>query len=243
MERHKLDWLILTATRGEQETILESTGGIEPTVLSHRPAVLGQISGQSVAIVSAGIGAVNTAQALTAVLERTEVGCVLQTGIGGAFRSSGLVVGDVAVATEEIAGEFGVITEDGWLDGSTIGIPLIESDPPVYNHISLDADVSARALAAAAIVSAESTAQTGPFLTVQNVTGSDAVADELDDRFGAICENMEGFAAAQICQIYDVPFCEIRGISNTVETRDLSKWDIPEASRIAQLAALELIRG
>ena len=245
MESSRLDYLVLTATRLEQATIVEAMGGIEPTVFAHRHCVFGQIFGHRVAVVETGIGATNTAQALTAFLQSQKVNLVVQVGIGGAFASSGLGVGDLAVATEEILGEFGVVDRSGWSDGRTIGIPLIDSYPPIYNHIELDEAAVRRSQTSSQTVATKSDTQckAGPFLTVQNVTGTDEQAAILDARFGALCENMEGAAAAQICRLYDVPFTEIRGISNIVGSRDLSKWDIPAAARIAQSAVLELIRS
>jgi futalosine hydrolase len=54
---------------------------------------------------------------------------------------------------------------------------------------------------------------------------------------------MEGAAVAQICRAYDVPFLELRGISNRVEERDLSRWRKKEAAEGAQRAVLALLAG
>jgi futalosine hydrolase len=51
---------------------------------------------------------------------------------------------------------------------------------------------------------------------------------------------MEGAAAAQICALYDVPFLEVRGISNLVEDRDREKWKLGEAAEAAQKVVLNL---
>ena len=128
VESSRPDYLIITATRLEHETILDTMGGLEPTVYAHRRVVFGQIAGKRVAVMEAGIGLVNTAQALTAFLEGNRVNQVVQCGIGGAFPASGLSVGDLAVATAEIMGEFGVAEASGWSDGSTIGIPVLDTD-------------------------------------------------------------------------------------------------------------------
>jgi futalosine hydrolase len=82
--------------------------------------------------------------------------------------------------------------------------------------------------------------RTGPFLTLSIVTGVRALGDELHDRFGALCESMEGAAAAHVCALHDIPFLEVRGISNLVEDRDRSKWRITEAAEAAQTVALKL---
>ena len=80
----------------------------------------------------------------------------------------------------------------------------------------------------------------GPFVTVQQCSGVQAVGDTLAARYGGICENMEGAAAAHVAAANDIPFVEIRGISNRVVDRDLSQWDLPLAIRRCQ-RAVELI--
>jgi futalosine hydrolase len=84
-------------------------------------------------------------------------------------------------------------------------------------------------------------ARTGRFLSLAQVTGVSPLANQLFERFGAICENMEGAAAAHVCALYDLPFLEVRGISNLVENRDRSRWRIPEAARTAQHAVLRVV--
>ncbi|MBI5189367.1 MAG: hypothetical protein HZA22_01640 [Nitrospirae bacterium] len=70
----------------------------------------------------------------------------------------------------------------------------------------------------------------GPFLTVSTISGTAARGAELFARYGALCENMEGAAAAQVAALYGVPFVEVRGISNMVEDRNRNAWDIPSAT-------------
>jgi futalosine hydrolase len=52
---------------------------------------------------------------------------------------------------------------------------------------------------------------------------------------------MEGASAAHLCRLYDVPFLEVRGISNLVQERRRHLWDLPLAADRAQRAALRLI--
>ena len=52
---------------------------------------------------------------------------------------------------------------------------------------------------------------------------------------------MEGAAAAQVALMHNVPWQEVRGISNVTEDRNLSGWDIPGAAAAAQRAVLALI--
>ena len=54
---------------------------------------------------------------------------------------------------------------------------------------------------------------------------------------------MEGAAAAHVCALHDVPFLEVRGVSNLVEDRDRSKWRIGEAAEAAQRVVLKLVEA
>jgi futalosine hydrolase len=66
-------------------------------------------------------------------------------------------------------------------------------------------------------------------------------AKELEKRFNAICENMEGAAVAHLCTLYKIPLFEIRGISNIVGVRDRRTWDLKLASRNCQQVVLETL--
>ena len=64
---------------------------------------------------------------------------------------------------------------------------------------------------------------------------------ELARRYQAVCENMEGAAVALVALRYGIPCLEIRGISNLVEDRDMSRWDIGLAVEAAQRFVLKVI--
>jgi futalosine hydrolase len=199
------------------------------------------IESSSADLVITGIGAVNTAHALTHYLATHPTpSVVVQTGIAGAFVPAEIPVGSVVLADTEIYGDLGVLTLDGWQPMEEIGIPLVEARgerPARFNYFPLDATLVARAVAIAGPL----VTRTGPFLTLSIVTGVQILGDELYERFGAICESMEGAAAAHVCAIHDVRFLEVRGISNLIEDRDRSKWKIREAADAAQQVVLRII--
>lgn len=266
----KLDILLISATKLEQEPIqvrMEISGSEH---VLHRPWHLGSLSGKSVLLIEGGVGQVNTAAALTLALTRHDPAVILQFGVGGAYVRSGLETGDIVVATEECYGDTGVLTPEGWIGLEGMGFPMLPARigvhertgvqvrtddqvrtartgralrKPLYNRIPLDVGraghirqclesglegVSAHQIAA------------GPFVTVQRCSGVQAVGDTLAARYDGICENMEGAAAAHVSVANDIPFVEIRGISNQVVDRDLSQWDLPLAIRHCR-QAVELI--
>jgi futalosine hydrolase len=81
----------------------------------------------------------------------------------------------------------------------------------------------------------------GNFVTVSAVSGSQKRARELEGRFNAVCENMEGAAIAQVCTLYKIPVSEIRGISNIAGIRDKRKWDLQLASENCQKFTVDII--
>jgi futalosine hydrolase len=236
------DILIVFATPGEGAVL---NAHLANAAEASTTARAGTLYGHPCRLVATGMAAVNTAHALTVALEPGATGAarpklVIQVGVGGAYIPGGVPVGAVALANEEVYGDVGVISPDGWLSSEEIGIPLVHetaTHPLRFNQFPLDHDLVGRAAAAVRVGSD----RIGRFLTLSQVTGVRAIADTLYERFGALVESMEGAAAAHICQLYDVPFLEIRGISNLVEDRDRSKWRIADAARSAQEAVLEVI--
>ncbi len=194
-------------------------------------------SAPAVRVVVGGIGAVNTACALTRAFASGPPSLVIQTGIAGAYVPAGVPVGSVVLAAEEMYGDVGVITPAGWLPADAIGIPLVDArdgQPARFNQFPCDPDLVARAAA----IAGPSIARTGRFLTLAQVTGVASVGDELYRRFNALCESMEGAAAAHVCASYGIPFLEVRGISNLVEDRNREAWRVGDAAAAAQAVVL-----
>jgi futalosine hydrolase len=81
----------------------------------------------------------------------------------------------------------------------------------------------------------------GRFVTVSSCSGTKERGQELARRHQAVCENMEGAAIALTALRYGIPCLEIRGISNLVEDRDLSRWDISRAVEAAQRFVIKII--
>lgn len=197
--------------------------------IGRKPAWRGVLAGVPVVVVQSGMGKTNAAQAATALLEQQTVAGLIGFGVGGAYPGSDLTVGDVALATTEIYGDEGVEAPQGWLSTREMAIPLLQRDGAEYfNQFPLQPD-RARA-ASAALTAAEIAHRSGAFVTVSNCSGTQRRADEMADRFGGLVETMEGAAVAHICHLYDTPYVELRGISNLVEDRDLSRWRLQEAA-------------
>ena len=230
----KPNLLLVSATEMESGAIQSALGNTKTLQHAGKTVINGNLCGWRCTLIHTGIGSVNAAHALTCQLERQPPDLVIQFGIGGAYVPTGLPIRSVVLATEEVYGDVGVVTPEGWKPADEIGIPLVHGNPPHFNRFPLNS----RLVSIAAEICG---APCGPFVTVSQCSGVQAVGDALHVRFGALCESMEGAAAAHICTLYDVPFLEVRGISNLVEDRQPSRWDISGAADAAQSALIQII--
>ena len=63
-------------------------------------------------------------------------------------------------------------------------------------------------------------------ITVNTATGSETSRIKLLKKFNPDIETMEGATFFYICAMERIPFIAVRAISNRVETRDKTKWNI-----------------
>lgn len=230
----KPNLLLISATELESGTIQSELGDAKTTQHAGKAIIVGDLCGWRCTLLHTGIGAVNAAHALTCQLEGQTPDLVLQFGIGGAYVPTGIPIRSVVLATEEVYGDVGVVTPEGWKPADEIGIPLVHGNPPHFNRFPLDPQLVSTAAEICG-------ARCGVFVTVSQCSGVQAVGDTLHARFDGLVENMEGAAAAHICRLYGIPFLEVRGISNLVEDRQPALWDIPSAAEAAQSALLKII--
>ncbi len=186
-----------------------------------RRIFLGSWKGREILLVETGVGKVNAAVATALVIERWRPSLLLLTGVAGAMPSSGLKPLDLALATEEIYGDEGCMTEEGWITLQDMDTPYLTPDEgPLYHRFPL-------------LAAPDLELPKGPFVTLSAITGTAQRAEELEDLFpGVLCENMEGAAVAHVAARYKVPLVEIRAMSNMAGPRQRHLWKIQEASSL-----------
>jgi len=174
---------------------------------------------KSLALIRTGVGPVNAAHAVTLFLAQERVGGIVVCGVGGAYPSCGLQVGDVACAETECYGDLGATSSEGFLDMEALEFPVVESPIRLYNVIPMQLFPVAR--------------RPG-FVTVSTLTGTDEGACAMQGRTGGAVENMEGAAVAHVAHMHSMPVGEVRGVSNMVGNRDKGAWRIEDAAIAAQ---------
>jgi len=219
---------------------------IKSTTLGSKLLIEGTIGAQRILLCISGMGKVNAAHTATLMLARFDPEVLVVFGIGGAYPSSGARIGDIAIATEEIAGDEGVLTREGFRDTGYIGIPLLKTaKSEVYVTYPASEPLVHRSVQSIGALRnpGQGATHVGSFVTLSTCTGTTARAKELEERYHGLCENMEGAAVAQVAALHGIPWLEVRGISNIVEDRDLKKWDIPKAAETVQQAVQHILEG
>ena len=200
----------------------------------------GTVGNLRVVVCAGGAGKINAAAATAAMIERYQPQLVINTGCAGAYAGSGLAIGNLVVANDDVLADEGVIVAAGWQDLRYMQLPAVEhAGRHCFNTIPLSRHASEKAMQLADYHGVF--LKRGRFATVSTCSGTTRRGAELSRRWNAIVESMEGAAVAQVCLRYGVDCLEIRGVSNLVEERDLKKWDIARAVETAQRFVLEYL--
>lgn len=215
---------IFFATKIEAELILKKLNNFEKIIIHDYTFIKGKIDKIPLIICLSGIGKINATVSAVLAFEKFPVKKAMISGVGGAYPSSGLLIGDIAVAEKEIDADKGLLVNCKGDDESFIF--LNSEEIPLYIPDFLKSQ------------------KKGTFLTVSASTGNLSRAKFLEKKFNAVCENMEGAAIAKVSQIYGIPVTEIRSISNIVTDRTelLKRDDVKKYAGVVQKFILESLQ-
>ncbi len=178
-----------------------------------------------------GVGKAQAASGMTrALLERPRPRYVLLFGVCGAYpsRDMELQLGQICFVTSDALIDEGVETDGGFVSLKQLGLAEVG---PFTADMRLTREACGRFESASLVHGA----------TVSTCSGTLDLACTRASRVGAQIETMEGAAVAMVCAAFDVPFVQLRAVSNRVGTRDSRHWDLEGASMRAQQAVLELL--
>ena len=200
---------------------------------------------EDIFLLHTGIGIASATSSLTRLLAQLAPELLIAFGCGGSYPASGLVNGDLALATSEYFGDLGTASDEGFVPLCDLWREQADDVPPLFVQ-QFDLQYPCLQQAAQLLLNAAELSDCkilcAPFVTVNTVSGTHELCQDLEQRSAGICENMEGAALAQVAQFYSVPMIELRGISNPCGTRDRAAWDLPAGMRTAQQAVLRLLK-
>ena len=170
----------------------------------------------SIDVLVTGIGIPFTIYQLSTVLFDKQYDFVLNAGIAGSFHAS-IKLGTVVQVISERFADIGIEEKDSFK--SIFEIQLHNKDQyPFTNGIIVNNNRLPDILSSLVLpVSA---------ITVNKVSGSIDTIRFFRDTYNPDIESMEGAAFFYVCMMEKIRFFQIRSISNFIEERDTTKWEI-----------------
>lgn len=227
-----MSWLLAVAMEPEARLLIPR---LRPApALGRKPCFTGRLAGREVHLLLTGLGLVNAAQAVAAACERLEdLTAIINLGCAGAYAGSGLGVGQAALATEAVLADSGLLTQQAWRPLERLGLPLFTNSQGHEFYHRWPCDPALNDLFAGAWPGLRQ----GVFATVNQVSGDPATAAVMEGRWGALLEDMESAAVAQVAALYGLPCACLRGVSNIAGQR---KLDVAKGAGAAQEVLLAL---
>lgn len=173
-----------------------------------------------VRILITGVGMVATAFALGMHLATNRYDLAINAGIAGSFDRS-LSIGQVLSVSEDFFAELGAEDDEDFLpiDKLGFGESLVQPIQPEF-------DINLKQAKA---------------ITVSRVHGNETTIYKTMSRLHPQLESMEGAAFFYSCNQVKLPSVQIRAVSNYVERRNLSNWNIELAVQNLNTSVISLL--
>lgn len=192
------------------------------------------IAGHEIKRLVTGVGSVSTVWALKEWLYTNgSPDLIINTGIAGSFIDE-IRPGDVVMPVTDCFADLGVETGEGFFTVFESGLADPERFP--FSKGVLRAENKFVAKASAFVRPACAA-------TVNMASGTIATIEKIRTKFNPDIETMEGAAFFYICAREKVPFLAFRAISNRIEIRDRSRWNIPLALDNLETTLVEFIKS
>ncbi|MDI9364651.1 MAG: futalosine hydrolase [Flavobacterium sp.] len=177
-----------------------------------------------------GIGMLAAAVSLTKLVLQQQPSIVMQAGIAGAFDTH-LPLGKVLAINTETIGDLGVQENGHWQD--VFDLKLVDAYSVPFTNKQLPnpylAQLNTLALEEVSAI------------TVNEISSSWHRILQLQAKYNPAIESMEGAALHYVCNSFQVPFIQLRSISNYIGERDKTKWQMQQAITNLNEALIKLL--
>jgi futalosine hydrolase len=161
-------------------------------------------------ILISGIGTTYTAFNLTNILNKNLYKSVINIGIAGAYNRN-LKIGQVVVVKQDTFADLGIDDNGSF---------------KTLDEMGLSKQINSWNLKEEFIKLSYKKVNS---ITVNTASGSNEIINILKKTFNPDIETMEGAAVYFVCNEMNIPVIQIRAISNYIEPRNKSNWDIKKA--------------
>jgi futalosine hydrolase len=182
-----------------------------------------------VEILISGVGIPSTVYHLTAILMHERYDLVIQAGIAGSFSKK--IKNEEVVAVERDAfADIGAEENKEFKTIFQLGLGN-DNEFPFTNGWLLNSSEILSALPLKKVTA----------ITINKITDRKKQIKYLKKIFNAEIESMEGAAFQFVCLQQNIPFLQLRGISNKAGERDKGKWNINEAIKNLNAELIKLV--
>jgi futalosine hydrolase len=175
-------------------------------------------------VIVTGVGMVATAARAAQAMALTPYQVAFNFGLCGTFDRS-IDLGTVVHVTSDCVSELGAEDGDRFISMFELGLveetELVNASPPANAVLSLLPRVKG--------------------ITVNTVHGDPSSIARVVSRCDPQVESMEGAAFAYACAISNVPYAQVRAVSNVVERRNRDAWRIQLAIRNLNDTAVKIL--
>jgi futalosine hydrolase len=183
-------------------------------------------AGHEIVVLTTDVGMVATAAWCSRAMNNESFDLALNFGVCGSFDRT-LAPGRVVHVVSDRLAELGAEDGDAFLPLDDLQLPgeqdFVNANPPAIEPLRRLPAVSA--------------------ITVNTVHGNERSIAAVAARCAPQVESMEGAAFMFACQMYGVPFAQVRAVSNIVERRNRSGWKLMDAVANLNAAAVAIVEA
>jgi len=189
-----------------------------PTFIQLDGLYTGESERLKVQFYQSGVGMLASAVAFIRLALEDKPDLIIQIGIAGCFNKR-IPLGKVVIVKDEILGDLGVEEQGVWKDIFDLKLEKSSYHPfekrslpnPWLNKFNL------------------LNLQEVNAITVNEITTQQSRIDQLVKKYKPTLESMEGAALHYVCREMNIPFIQLRAISNYIGERDKANWKMKES--------------
>jgi futalosine hydrolase len=177
-----------------------------------------------------GVGGIATTYNLTRSIRDDRPDFALLAGVAGSFRSE-LLPGSVVCVNEELIGDLGAEESKEFRDVFDLGL-ITHNEFPFQEKILKNPNIHSKD--AYGLMPVRS-------ISINEITTRKERIESLLNKYNPEIESMEGAAFHYVCLQENIPFLQIRGISNYVGERNKENWNLNLAITNLNKVIIELL--
>lgn len=208
--------LFVCATR--EESVFLSTIDQE-SLKQELPVILTPYKNLEIALLVTGVGMLSTCYFLQKELLKHRYDLVLNVGLAGSFKGS-VALGTVFKVESDCIAELGAEDDQSFISVFELGLQNGDSFPFLKGRLIPTPAIKSKVI---------DDLPAATSITVNKVHGNERSISEVTQLFNTDLETMEGAAFFYVCMMEKIPCLQLRAVSNLIERRNRTAWNIPLA--------------